>query len=210
MLAHTSNAILLVHDFVKKLLAHLCPELQTRDQLWDGILVDKLCEGYRSAMRHARFLLDVERNGRPSTFNHYFNSNVQKQRSDEITKLMAPYQSTFPGSSEPYVALSKLNRAVTDMSNADQTCIDITNTLASYYKVSRKRFVDCVCAQVVNHFLLDSPGSPVKSFTAELVMGLSEDQLDQIAGEDASSRRRRQALGQEIQSLEAATKVIRG
>lgn len=41
--------------------------------------------------------------------------------------------------------------------------VEFADSLANYYKVARKRFVDSVCQQVVNHFLLDDKESPSKS-----------------------------------------------
>jgi hypothetical protein len=45
------------------------------------------------------------------------------------------------------------------MSNDDHTIQDLHNTLKPYYKVARKRFVDAVCLQAVDHFLLRGEAS---------------------------------------------------
>jgi hypothetical protein len=62
--------------------------------------------------------------------------------------------------------------------------------------VSRKRFVDAICMQVVDRFLLnggrdDDPDSksPLKVFNPDLVAHLPETMLDNIAGEDPATQR---------------------
>jgi len=45
------------------------------------------------------------------------------------------------------------------MSNDDYTIQDLHDTLKPYYKVARKRFVDAVCLQAVDHFLVSGEAS---------------------------------------------------
>lgn len=51
-----------------------------RDQVWDALLRDELCNRYLAAMDHAQFLLDIKRDGLPLTLIYYFNSTLQKKR----------------------------------------------------------------------------------------------------------------------------------
>ncbi|KAH6855790.1 hypothetical protein B0I37DRAFT_442572 [Chaetomium sp. MPI-CAGE-AT-0009] len=104
----------------------------------------------------------------------------------------------------------KIPRFPADKSNADQTKEDVHNILESYYKVSRKKFVDSICQQAIDHFLLDGNGSPLKVLNPELVSKMTDTQLDMIAGEDGNTKRERERLGFEIQGLGAATDVMRG
>jgi hypothetical protein len=94
------------------------------------------------------------------------------------------------------------------MSNEDHTVQDIHDILESYCKVARKRFVDNVCMQAVDHCLLTGPGAPMKLISATWVNELSNKELEQIAGEDMGSKRRRQLLQKEIASLEEASKAL--
>ncbi|KAI1771421.1 interferon-induced GTP-binding protein Mx2 [Hypoxylon cercidicola] len=208
---HTSKAIALVHDYICQLLVKLCPDAQVRDQLWGTFLDEKLSDVYRRAMSHARFLLSIERQGRPTTFNHYFNDNLQKRRGGRISESFKGF--TVPSSNTEddtlYIPVDKIEQHAVNKDNAQQICEDIVDTLMSYYKVSRKRFVDTLCQQVVNHFLLDGDESPLKVLSSESIMSLGPDQLESIAGEDTASRRQRQDLTRGIESLEAAIKVLR-
>jgi GTPase SAR1 family protein len=207
--AHVSKSIILVHDYIAKLLAHVCPDKQICDQLWDHLIMDAVRKAYVRAMEQTRFLLRIEREGKPSTYNHYFNSEVQKKR---LTRLDAIIEEKFPhkDSTEPQlVSTTNLRSLVTDKDNMQQVREDILDVLSSYYKISRKRFVDVICRQAIGHFLLEGEESRLRVFSPELVFGLGAEQLEVIAGEDAGTRDRRAMLELEIKSLEAAMKLLR-
>jgi hypothetical protein len=94
------------------------------------------------------------------------------------------------------------------MSNADHIVLDIHDSLKAYYKVARKRFVDSVCMQAANYFLVNGPDSPLKIFTPTFVISLSDEKLGDIAGEKRMVKRRCIALQKEIDGLEAGWKVL--
>lgn len=90
------------------------------------------------------------------------------------------------------------------------------SVLFSYYKVARKRFVDNVCQQVVERFLLsggltndEENKSPVKLFDADLVLSIDDAKLEAIAGEDPSVKHHRENLKAEVDKLEKALKILR-
>jgi hypothetical protein len=198
-----------VHDYIFQLLTKLCPEQQVKAQLWEGLLVHKLCDAYRRAMDHARFLLAIERGGKPSTFNHYFNANLQTKRNERMCKSLKALAVAF-ADDEEYIPVKALRQHSTvDKDNGQQVCEDILDTLMSYYKVARKRFVDVVCQQVIYHFLMDTDESPLRIFSSDLVMSLDAEELEMVAGEDADSKRRRDILKREMGSLEEALKILR-
>jgi septum formation topological specificity factor MinE len=208
VLAHVSGFIGLVHDYISTLLACICPDEQTRAQLWETVLVEELRKAYVRAMDQARFLLRVERQGRPSTYNHYFNSEVQGKRQHRLKKLTEAASYTTAKGTE-LITVASVRDMVVNKENAQQIREDILDVLTSYYKVSRKRFVDNICNQVIGHFLLEGDKSPLKIFSSELVMGLDRDQLELIAGEDAETKNRRSMLESGIKNLEAAMKILR-
>lgn len=43
-----------------------------------SLLTEKLREKYESAIKQAKFLLEVKLSGTPATYNHYFNDNLNK------------------------------------------------------------------------------------------------------------------------------------
>jgi hypothetical protein len=206
----------MVHDYITKLLARICPDKQVRDRIWTTLLADKLRKAYNRAMDEAYSLLLIERDGRPSTYNHYFNSEVQKKRQQRLCDGFEEHVRTYYkanhnklGTEQQAVPIAIIRNLVFNKDNAQQIREDILDVLASYYKVSRKRFVDNTCRQVIGHFLLDSEDSPLKIFSPELVMGLDAEQLESIAGEDADTKDRRAMLEVEINSLETAMEVLR-
>ncbi|KAK8108203.1 uncharacterized protein PG998_010216 [Apiospora kogelbergensis] len=206
VLAHTSRAIVLVHDYIFNLLSQLCPEKQGRQQLWKAHLIDKLCASYRRAMDHARLLLRIERGGRPSTFNQFFDTHIQRRRNERMAKALA---GKAKGNGNKRVCLDDVRSQAQEKQKADQVCEDIHYILISYYQMSRKRFVDVVCQQVVMHFLLEGEESPLQILGPDFVMGLDADQLESIAGEEPESKRQRQSLERQKEKWEAALKVVR-
>jgi hypothetical protein len=95
------------------------------------------------------------------------------------------------------------------MSNAAHVVQDLHDILFSYYKVARKRFVDSVCMQAADHFLVNGPRTPLALFCPTFVSGLDAEQLETIAGEDHGTRRMRLHLKRDIASLEEARKILR-
>ena len=105
------------------------------------------------------------------------------------------------------VKISSINSSH-HMSNADHTVRDLHDILKSYYKVTRKRFVDDVCKQAADYHLIAGPDTPIKVFSPTYVQDLSGEQLESIAGEDEFTRRRRAELKNQINNLEAGRKVL--
>lgn len=208
-LSHVSKVVAVVHDFVFRLLNTICPETLVRDQLWNEHLVDRLVNTYRKAIGHTQFLLTMERSSIPSTFNHYYNTTLQQKRAERLSERLMEKGYEFKGFEGTYVRVKEVEKCVVNKSNEQQACDDIMDSLVSYYKVSRKRFVDVVCQQAIFHYLLSADDGPLRIFNPELVMAMDSDQLDAIAGEDDESRESRRSLEREIQSLEAALKVLR-
>lgn len=94
------------------------------------------------------------------------------------------------------------------MSNMKHVVQDIHDILKSYYKVARKRFVDNVCMQAADYHLVVGPNTPLKLFSPAYVHGLTIDQLEDIAGEDANLKRKRKQLKREIDELETGRKIL--
>lgn len=94
------------------------------------------------------------------------------------------------------------------MSNVDHTVQDIHDILESYYKVARKRFVDNVCMQAVDYYLVTGPGAPMKLISPTWVNDLSNETLQEIAGEEIAAKRKRRQLRKKIKDLEAGKKAL--
>ncbi|KAK5246694.1 hypothetical protein LTR20_007371 [Exophiala xenobiotica] len=62
----------------------------------------------------------------------------------------------------------------------EQACVEALSGLRAYYKVALKTFVDNVCRQVIERHIT----RPLPSiYSAEIVAGLSDEELARVAGE---------------------------
>jgi hypothetical protein len=94
------------------------------------------------------------------------------------------------------------------ISNDNHTIQDLHDTLKSYYKVARKRFVDAVCLQAVDYFLVSGKTSPLWIFSPYFIGKMSDAELNQIAGDKAETIKRRNMLKAELGSLKAGEKIL--
>lgn len=106
------------------------------------------------------------------------------------------------------VSLENILEIRQNMSNVDHVVREIHDILEAYYKVARKRFVDNLCMQAADYYLVTGPNTPLKFFSPTFVNRLTAEQLEDIAGEDASTKRKRAALEKEIGDLEAGRKIL--
>jgi hypothetical protein len=75
-LGYVSDIVTLVHNFVMKVIESKSPS----SRVWDGILTllqSRLLEAYERAIDHTKFLLTVELNGTPATYNDDFHGVLQ-------------------------------------------------------------------------------------------------------------------------------------
>ncbi|RYP50966.1 hypothetical protein DL768_003632 [Monosporascus sp. mg162] len=215
-LTFVGQVILMVHHFIVEALNEVCPDTRVREQLWESFLLEELQKSYIRALDHTRFLLDIEREGTPLTLNHYFNDNLQRGQSKrlvEALKKMAvskPQDKSNWGGEGVSLTWSQLKNFSLNKANSEHVREYMHDVLESYYRVSRKRFVDVVVQQAVGHFLLRGPDSPLRIFTTDMVLGLNDEQLEMIAAEDAPVRLYREKLDHDVEKFEEALKVLKG
>jgi hypothetical protein len=98
-LGYASDVVVITHAFITNLVALTCADEHVSRELL-SILMDGLLERYTIALDQVRFLLHVERTGKPMTLNHYFNDNLQKWYScivlisQTVLTLQSPKAST--------------------------------------------------------------------------------------------------------------------
>lgn len=95
-----------------------------------------------------------------------------------------------------------------NMSNKDHAVQDLHDILQSYYKVARKRIVDNIINQGGRYWLIMGPNTPLKLFTPAFVSQMSLEQLQDIAGEEALTKRRRAQLLKEQEDLEKSRRIL--
>ena len=94
------------------------------------------------------------------------------------------------------------------MSNEQYLVRDIHDILQSYYEVARKRFVDNVCKQATDHFLVNGPETPLRVFSPLFVSRMTDEQLERIAREEPHVEKQRTKLTNDIESLRKAKRVL--
>ncbi|KAI4095375.1 MAG: hypothetical protein LQ344_001673 [Seirophora lacunosa] len=104
--------------------------------------------------------------------------------------------------------LSDVGADSTNMSNVEHTVQTLHDILKSYYKVARKRFVDNVCMQAADRHLIRGPDTAVKVFSPSFVSDLTDEQVERIAGEDASTKRKRADLTRQVENLQKAKALL--
>lgn len=211
-LAYIADIVHFVHDFTCKALAHVCPDEGVRSSLW-LMLQELLIDRYRTAQDHVKFIIRVEKFGTPLTTNHYFNENLQRCKAARLEKVLekdAEFRPSegFGSAQRKFVGLDRIKQSMA-MKNSEYAIQDIHDILESYYKVAKKRFVDTVCMQGSDFYLLTGPDSPLRIFGTAFVSELSPAQLDLIAGEGASVKQLRKSLKNEIASLEKGKRLLR-
>lgn len=77
-LGYISDVISMAHNFITKLLQLICPDVRVRDGLM-SVMMEELMAKYKGALDHVRFLLHVERMGRPLTLNAKFLENLEER-----------------------------------------------------------------------------------------------------------------------------------
>ncbi|KAM0562395.1 hypothetical protein ACHAPJ_002085 [Fusarium lateritium] len=213
--AHIANAILIVHHFIRNVLDHCCQDPAIREELWN-FLVDDLQKRYKRAVNHTEFLLKVEFEGRSITYSPFFGKNLAENRSqgENIGNVVEIAVTENYGVHDTGKELGRSVRDVIEGRPKPTTlatiCQDIHDVLLTYYDIARSRFVDVVCQQVIDHFLLDADDGPLTVLSDEVVLHMTPEQLEAIAGEDMLSKDRREKLTRDVANLKEALKVLRG
>lgn len=113
----------------------------------------------------------------------------------------------YPDSEKRVVYVNDLQSS-RSMSNKEHIVRDLHDILASYYEIARKRTVDNICMQAASYHLVTGPDTPLKLFSPAFVSQLSDEQLEEIAGEDVLVRKTRARLLKEVEDLQSGKKIL--
>lgn len=203
---YLSVVIFVIHRFIHEALKVVCVDPRVREELLSTMQHEMLVR-YRAGLDQAKLLVTVEREKRPYTLNNYFNTNLQEARGVRMASALA--SQVRVENSRSVVDFGDIASAATNMSNAEHAKQDIHDMLDAYYTVARKRFVDNVFHQAVDHCLLSGPSSPLAIFTERWVVELDPEKLAAIAGEPWSVRDQREKLNKTIEDLKGAIEILR-
>lgn len=215
---YVSKIITAIHHFMVSALKMLCGDIRVHEEIWSSIL-EEVLNRYRAAMKQAMFLVSTERDKRPYTLNHYFNENLQVSRGHRIAAMLKGkarkelrnnvYGKAAYISENLIVDLESVRDVTTNKGNVEHVKEEIHDILWSYYKVARKRFVDNVYHQAIDHCLLTGPESPLAVFGQEWAIKLEAEQLENIAGESPVTKERRNTLSKKISDLDIALRILK-
>ncbi|CAG9945405.1 unnamed protein product [Clonostachys rosea f. rosea IK726] len=203
---YISDMIAIVHTLVLDLLNYVVPDKNLLGNLM-SVLSEHLEAKYLRAMEQTEFLLKIELEGTPATYNHEFTEVLNKCRAERVKRQLESQVLEL----EYYGSVVRLDDIVQThpLSSNEQVVQEIHDILKSYYELSRKRFVDNVRMQAVDHFLVTGPNTPLKLFTPRFATGLSPAQLDEVVGEEQNAKRQRARLEKEIGLLKECVAILR-
>jgi uncharacterized iron-regulated protein len=85
---------------------------------------------------------------------------------------------------------------------------EIHDVLKSYYEVARSRFVDALCQQAVDRFLVSGEDSPLHVVSERWVGRMTATDLECIAREAEPDKNRKKDLEREIELLKKARSIL--
>ncbi|KAI1964953.1 hypothetical protein LOZ58_001645 [Ophidiomyces ophidiicola] len=208
-LGYISDVIVIVHEFITKVLDSVCPDKQVHSGLLEH-MTDELTEIYKKTIQHVHFLLSAEFSGILRTQNQAFGEELDRLRAErKLKKIKAVAMDCFLGDLPFQTEESEYFSKDHPMSNAENTAKDIHAIIKSYYNIALNRFVDSVIIQAVYQYLVVDPNTPLKLLSPAYIQQFTPESLQNIAGEASNIKRKRQQLEKKIGDLEAARRILR-
>ncbi|KAL2817509.1 P-loop containing nucleoside triphosphate hydrolase protein [Aspergillus cavernicola] len=207
-LGYVADIIAVVDAFITDVLVDLCPNPRTYRGLL-SIVSDSVQKKYMEAVEHTQFLLESERNDTLMTLHQSVMDTAQDRPELRMQKLIA--DKTFHAGNHALgkvIRVEDVKAALPGQSSRDVMVRQIHDILESYYHVAQSRFVDNVCVQSANYFLLAGPKSPMKVLSPTFVYRLTDAQLEDIAGEDPTVHKKRIEAMKVIEELEGARRIL--
>ncbi|TGZ78914.1 hypothetical protein EX30DRAFT_397439 [Ascodesmis nigricans] len=205
----------LVDSFTQQLLAQTCGDPELRMNIWNLLDAEMEMANERAKEELQQILTD-ERGDILITHEVNFNSSVEESRKKRyISDLSGNKDESLDVSSRASLNAPKMvEEPLFDLFNRsfrtqeEQAILEIFDYLRSYYLIARSRFIDNVAIQVVERHFLGTGGS-ARSFSPKLVGELTDEQLQDVAGEDFGVVQQRRGLATRLERLEKAKKIAR-
>ncbi|EGU72789.1 hypothetical protein FOPG_17735 [Fusarium oxysporum f. sp. conglutinans race 2 54008] len=208
---YMNRVILTVHRFIKAILGKICRDQEIYQKLWREILIS-LLPGYRRALEQVELLIHVDQQKQPYTLNKRFNESLAETKGRRLMDFLyatARKDTKQYGEVQYMVNLQDVPGVTKAQSNAEYLQQEVHDILRAYYSLARDRYIDNIFQLAVNYHLLHGPGSPLKVFTQDWVLGLDNGDLDRIAGESKATKRNRSRIKKKISDLEKALSILK-
>ncbi|KAL4735605.1 P-loop containing nucleoside triphosphate hydrolase protein [Aspergillus similis] len=206
-LGYVSDIIALVNAFIVSVLTDLCHDGRMSRGLL-AIMMDDLQKKYANAIAHTQFLLENERSDTLISLHPTFVKTLQSPDWKMQKRIADKTFSAGNAALGKVVRVEDIKAAIPGIGNHEYMVQQIHDILQSYYNVAVTRFIDNVCMQSANYFLLSGPSSPMKLLSPTFVYRLSDQELADIVGEDPVIQRQRLQLLKQIEELEVAKKIL--
>ncbi|KAF5676955.1 RBTMx2-like protein [Fusarium denticulatum] len=208
---YMNRVILTVHRFIKAILSKIYRDQEIYQKLWREILTS-LLPGYRRALEQVELLIHVDQQKQPYTLNKRFNESLAETKGRHLMGFLyatARKDTKQYGEVQYMVNLRDVPGVTKAQSNAEYLQQEVHDILRAYYSLARDRYIDNIFQLAVNYHLLHGPGSPLKVFTQDWVLGLDNGDLDRIAGESKATKRNRSRIKKKISDLEKALSILK-
>ncbi|KAL5335501.1 hypothetical protein BJX70DRAFT_410393 [Aspergillus crustosus] len=154
-----------------------------------ALIMDDLLAKYSRVIKQVDFLLRIEQTILVQTLTWtFYRQEEQKYSSLEDAITLCKDRAVKVQAKGP----SKVQSSGSDV---DRVVLELHNTLKSYYAAA-------------DFFLVIGEESPMSLFLLSFVSSLTDEQLEEITGEDAGLKRRRAQLKKGIQELEMGRKIL--
>ena len=213
--SHLDRIAKTLASFVQLAVTHLEPSEHLSRVMMEHI--NGLLSRHIDTAAHEPHKLCADIDEPPLTYNHYYTYNVQKERDhstkrtfDEAFKTGRSLAGFKWGSGGTHAVLpDKMLAALKSHVTVDmekQACSEALIGLRAYYKVACKTFVDNVCVQVIERHLLRNLA---KVFSPDFVAGMSDEELQRVAGEHEDTISQRENLQELLQALKTSLLELR-
>jgi len=191
----------LVQAELDRIAAHVIPCKYPALQMTIKLAFDRaIRQKFDDSVNSAHKTFDRERE--PSTQNHYLMDTVNKLRGDRYSKYMDQVMrddSTFTGVEAKRI-FKMLLKSRGNASNEEQEADDMADSLAAYWKVATKRFIDNM-QQICDQELVRGMPSLCTKELRKAVTAASDDRLSQLFAVPSDDRNRRQQMQAKLERL---------
>ncbi|RDW79868.1 hypothetical protein BP6252_04506 [Coleophoma cylindrospora] len=212
--SHVDSISEICLGFLQILLEDLAPK-DVEERLWDIQMLDALRKRREAAGDELAKIMEDLRNY-PINYNHYYTDTIKKSQDERKRALLqdAIAQSTSTKTAYQVTvtdvdvekALSMFQGSLDpDMENF--SCEQALDCLFAIYKVQEKVFVANVTTQVIERHLVRDLE---KIFSPIAVNQLTDAEVEAIASEPDSAKRRREFLQSRIAKLEEGREIFKG
>ncbi|KAL2821233.1 P-loop containing nucleoside triphosphate hydrolase protein [Aspergillus granulosus] len=216
--AIATNHVLKTWDEVKMFIHAAVVEITdftTSGALMKQVFDPRLDDILRRLEEGTRHLINLDQQGHPITYNHYFTDNLQTARQEELKPKLTRAIGKFFGTSqltrscvpETPIDLVRLRDTLLDSAEADMTrfaAAEALNCMRAYYKVALKRFIDGIAIDIIETTLVQAL---MNIFSPIVVDKMSSGLVTLIAGESREIRDLREQLSKELEILRSGLEI---